>query len=182
LTREPGPEVVAKARRVLMIALDADGVLTDGSITVLADGGEARSFHSRDGLGVKLGQKCGLKFAIVSGRSSRVVEARGKELGFVAVEQGIADKAACLARLAEREGIPLDAVCYMGDDLVDLPALRLAGLSAAPADADAHVLRLVDWTSVAGGGRGAVRELIDLVLEARGAWERATGAYFGGER
>ena len=177
--REPGPDVVAKASRIRMIVLDADGVLTDGAIVVFADGGEARSFHSRDGLGVKLGQKAGLTFALVSGRSSRTVEARARELGFAAVEQGISDKAACLARIAERVGVPLEEVCYMGDDLVDLPALRLAGLSAAPADADPNVLEAVDWITGPAGGRGAVREVIDIVLKARDAWPQVTAAYFG---
>jgi 3-deoxy-D-manno-octulosonate 8-phosphate phosphatase (KDO 8-P phosphatase) len=178
--REPEAGILAKASRVAMIVLDADGVLTDGAIVVLADGGEARNFHSRDGLGIKLGQKAGLKFAIVSGRTSRTVEARGRELGFVAVEQGVADKAACLTRLAEREGVALEAICFMGDDLVDLPALRLAGFAAAPADADPHVTGAVDWVASARGGRGAVREVIDLVLKARGAWDHVTAAYFGG--
>ena len=177
--RQPSAEITAKASQVEMIVVDADGVLTDGAITVFADGGESRNFHSRDGLGVKLGQKAGLKFAIVSGRSSLAVAARGRELGFVAIEHGVADKAACLARLAEREGVALSAICFVGDDLVDLPALRRAGLSAAPADADPNVVRLVDWVTAPAGGRGAVREVIETVLRARGLWDSTVSSYLG---
>lgn len=175
-----GSEISARARRVRLVVLDADGVLTDGSIHVASDGSEARSFHSRDGLGIRLGQRAGLRFAILSGRRSRVVDARAEELDFVDVRQGVEDKGAVLGQIAARQELPLEAVCYMGDDVVDLPALRRAGFSAAPADADAEVREAVHLVTAAVGGRGAVRETVDFLLRAQGRYEEVTAPYRSG--
>jgi 3-deoxy-D-manno-octulosonate 8-phosphate phosphatase (KDO 8-P phosphatase) len=172
-------DVDGRARRIRLVVLDADGVLTDGRITVFADGNESRSFFSRDGLAVKIGQRAGLRFAVISGRVSKVVDARAKELGFVECLQGVHDKGATLRELAARHDVALDEVAFVGDDLVDLPAMRLSGLAAAPADADPAAREAAQWVSPSGGGRGAVREFIELVLRAQGAWERVTAAYHG---
>lgn len=172
----PAP-IVAKAGRVRLIAVDSDGVLTDGRIIIGSDGTEFRAFHSRDGLGVKLGQRAGLRFAVVSGRTSAVLAARAGELGFEEIHQGVDDKGACIRGILERHGLPREALCYVGDDLNDLPALRVAGLSAAPADADPEVRRAVDWVTTPAGGRGAVREVIDLILEAKNARAAVIAAY-----
>lgn len=173
-------ENAARARRVRLVVLDADGVLTDGSIHVASDGSEARAFHSRDGLGIRLGQRAGLRFAILSGRRSRVVDARAEELDFVDVRQGVEDKGTVLGEIAARQEIPLEAVCYMGDDVVDLPALRRAGFSAAPADADSEVREAVHLVTAAAGGRGAVREAVDFLLRAQGRYEEVTAPYRSG--
>ena len=170
-----------KAAKVRLVVLDADGVLTDGRIIVFADGNEARAFHARDGLAVKLGQRGGLAFAIVSGRRSPVVESRARELGFVACEQGVDDKRGRLRTLADRLGMTSTEVCYMGDDVVDLPALRWAGFSVAPADADPAVRARVDWVTPSGGGRGAVRETVEMILRSSGAWTRVAAEYHGGD-
>lgn len=169
-----------KAGKVGLVLLDADGVLTDGSIVAFADGNEARAFSSRDGLGIRLGQRAGLAFGVVSGRISRVVSRRAEELGFVVCLEGVEDKAASVASVAERLGYAMEQVCFVGDDLVDLPALRRAGFSAAPADADPRVRDAVDWVAPSGGGRGAVREIVEFVLRARGAWDEATRAFVEG--
>lgn len=173
--------VASRARRVRLVVLDADGVLTDGAITISSDGSDARNFYSRDGLGVRMGQRAGLRFAVLSGRSSRAVAARATELDFVACLQGIQEKGGALRELAASCGVPLDEVAYVGDDLVDLPALRLAGLAVAPADAERVVRESVHLVTEAPGGRGAVREVIDAVLRARGDWDRITAAYLGKE-
>lgn len=179
MTRDLQPHVLKRARGVRLVLLDVDGVLTDGRIIVLADGNEARAFHSRDGLGIRVGEKAGLRFGVVSGRSTPIVELRASELDFVAVRQGVDDKAACLRELANHLGVPLEAVCFVGDDIVDLPAMRLAGLSAAPADADDHVLREAHYVAPRGGGRGAVRDVIEMLLDAQGTWGEATRRYLG---
>ena len=175
----PGDDLHGRARRVRLVVLDADGVLTDGSITVFADGNEARSFFSRDGLAVKLGQRAGLRFAVISGRTSKVVEARSRELGFVECVQGAHDKAGELREMAARQSVALDEIVFVGDDLVDLAPMRLAGLAAAPADADATARAAAHWVCTSGGGRGAVREVIELVLRAQGTWDRVTAVYHG---
>ncbi|HEX6853514.1 MAG TPA: HAD hydrolase family protein [Candidatus Polarisedimenticolaceae bacterium] len=172
-------EVDGRARRVRLVVLDADGVMTDGRITVFADGNESRNFFSRDGLAVKIGQRAGLRFAVISGRTSKVVDARARELGFVECLQGIHDKGATLRELAARQNVALDEVAFVGDDLVDLPAMRLSGFAAAPADADAEARAAAHWVTPSPGGRGAVRDFVELVLRAQGTWERITAAYHG---
>jgi 3-deoxy-D-manno-octulosonate 8-phosphate phosphatase (KDO 8-P phosphatase) len=168
-----------RAHRVRLVVLDADGVLTDGRITVFADGNESRNFFSRDGLAVKIAQRAGLRFAVISGRTSKVVEARVRELGFVECVQGAHDKGGELREMAARQNVALDEIAFVGDDLVDLPPMRLAGLAAAPADADPAVREAAHWVSPSGGGRGAVREVVELVLRAQGTWDRVTAVYHG---
>lgn len=166
-----GPSATERARRVRLVVLDADGVLTDGNILVSSDGVDARAFSTRDGLGTRLGQRAGLRFALLSGRTSEAVAMRARELDFVDVRQRCDDKGPALESIAARQNVTLEQVCYMGDDLVDLPALRRAGFSAAPADADPRVLDAVHWVSRSRGGRGAVRELVETILVAQGRWD-----------
>jgi 3-deoxy-D-manno-octulosonate 8-phosphate phosphatase (KDO 8-P phosphatase) len=163
--------ILERARRVRLVVLDADGVLTDGRIVIHSDGTDSRCFSTRDGLGTRLGQRAGLRFALLSGRTSEAVSIRARELDFVDVRQGSDDKGTILAMIAARQRLPLEAVCYMGDDLVDLPALRKAGFSAAPADADPSVLEAVHWISASAGGHGAVRDLVETILRAQGRWD-----------
>ena len=173
-------EIAARARKVRLVVLDADGVMTDGMIHVGSEGSDARSFSVRDGMGTRLGQIGGLRFALLSGRVSEAVSIRARELDFVEVRQGIGAKGPALAAIAGRQDVSLEAVCYMGDDLVDLPALRLAGFSAAPADAEGAVRTEVDWVATAPGGHGAVRELVEKILRAQGRWEEVTRPYRAG--
>lgn len=174
------PEAVfERARKVRLVLMDADGVLTDGRIILFADGNEARSYHARDGLAIRIGQSGGLEFGVVSGRRSAAVEARAKELDFVEIHQKVAAKGACVEDIARRRGLRLDEVCFVGDDIVDVPAFRRCGLAVAPADADPEVFAHVHHVGAAEGGRGIVREVVDLILKAHGAWERATASYLG---
>ncbi len=171
------PVLIERARKVRLVLMDADGVLTDGRIVVLADGNEARAYHARDGLAVRIGQNGGLDFGVVSGRRSNAVAARAKELDFVEIHQLVAAKGPCLEEIAHRRGLPLDQICFVGDDIVDVPAFRRCGLAVAPADADPGVFPHVHHVGVADGGRGIVREVVDLILRANGTWDSATAAY-----
>jgi 3-deoxy-D-manno-octulosonate 8-phosphate phosphatase (KDO 8-P phosphatase) len=169
--------VIERARKVRLVLMDADGVLTDGRIIVLADGNEARAYHARDGLAVRIGQTGGLAFGVVSGRRSRAVEARAKELDFVEIHEHVAAKGACVEEIARRRGMGLEEICFVGDDIVDVPAFRRCGLAVAPADADPQVFPHVHHVGVSEGGRGIVREVVDLILHAHGSWDSATAVY-----
>jgi 3-deoxy-D-manno-octulosonate 8-phosphate phosphatase (KDO 8-P phosphatase) len=169
--------VIERARKVRLVLMDADGVLTDGRILVFADGNEARAYHARDGLAVRIGQTGGLDFGVVSGRRSNAVEARAIELDFVEVHQRVAAKGACVVEIARRRGLRLEEICFMGDDIVDIPAFRRCGFAVAPADADPEVFAHVHHVGANDGGRGIVREVVDIILHAHGSWDAATAAY-----
>ena len=177
MTREIPQDVRDRASRITLVLMDADGVLTDGRIIVFADGNDARAYHARDGLAVRLGQSAGIAFGVVSGRRSPAVALRAQELDFVEIHQGIGAKGACVEEIARRRGIAPEAICFIGDDIVDVPAFRRSGLAIAPADADPEVLPRVHWVGACDGGRGIVRETVDLILRARGAWAHATAPY-----
>ena len=170
----PDPESVARAARIRLVLFDADGVLTDGAILVGAGGLDVRAFYVRDGLGILLGREAGLAFGIVSGRRSPAVAERAADLGIVEVHQGVPDKVACVLAIAARHDLALDAVCFVGDDLVDAPIMRRVGLGVAPQDATPEARAAAHYVTTASGGRGAAREEIDLVLHASGRWPAAT--------
>jgi 3-deoxy-D-manno-octulosonate 8-phosphate phosphatase (KDO 8-P phosphatase) len=167
-----------RASQVRLILMDVDGVLTDGRIHVSDQGIESRAFDARDGLGIKLGQKAGLTFGIISGRESSLVEKRSRELGIDEIHQRIHDKLGRAREIQERLSIEADAVCYVGDDLIDLPLMRAVGFAAAPADAMAEVRAVAHLVTGKNGGRGAVREVIDRVLQASGRWDDVTRHYY----
>lgn len=153
---------------IRMLALDVDGVLTDGSIFMDNAGQEYKAFYVRDGHGLKLLQRAGIQIALITGRSSGVVEARARELGITYVYQGALDKRLPFLELKKSTGLADREIAYMGDDVVDLPILAQAGLAAAPADAHETVLERVHFVSRHAGGRGAVREFCDLLLKGQG--------------
>ena len=173
------PELKERAARVRLIVLDSDGVLTDGRIVLCSDGSETRSFDVTDGFGIRIGQKAGLAFAIVSGRRSEVLARRAAELDIHELHQRILDKAGCVQGILERVGIPAEAACFVGDDLIDLPAMRIVGLAAAPANAQSAVQEMAHFVSGRDGGRGAVREVIELVLRSGGKWDDAVQRFVG---
>jgi 3-deoxy-D-manno-octulosonate 8-phosphate phosphatase (KDO 8-P phosphatase) len=166
-----------RAARVRLILLDVDGVLTDGSIHLAPGGADGRSFYVRDGLAIRLGQRAGLTFGIVSGRATPVVDERAAELDITEVHQREHDKAGRLREIGERLGVPASAVCFIGDDLIDVPAMRGAGFAAAPADASAEAIESAHYVTRCAGGRGAVREVIELVLRASGKWDEVTASF-----
>lgn len=162
-----------------MLLFDVDGVLTDGSIEVHDDGSESKSFFIRDGAALVWARREGLKIGLLSGRSSAATTRRAAELGIAIVVQGVTDKGAACSEILEAHGMADLDVAYMGDDLLDLPVLARAGLSAAPADAVDEVKARVHWVSSHAGGRGAVREFIELILKARGRWSTTVHAIGG---
>src|SRR5262245_21984213 len=149
----PAPRAVPGVR---LFVMDVDGTLTDGTLTYGPDGGEWKTFHARDGMGVHLLHVAGIVPALVTGRSSEIVVRRARELGIQEVVQAAKDKAAEVRALCGRHGVGAEAAAYMGDDLSDLPPMRAVGFSAAPADAAPEVRRAATFVAAAGGGRGAV--------------------------
>ena len=160
-----------------LLLFDVDGVLTDGAVLMHADGSESKSFHIRDGAALVWAQRAGLSVGFLSARTSGATAQRAAQLGIRIVSQGVAHKADAYEAICRQAGLEDSAVAFMGDDLLDLPVLSRAGLSAAPADAAPEVLASVDWVSSSGGGRGAARELIELVLRAQGRWNDVVQQY-----
>lgn len=156
------------ALAIRLLALDVDGVLTDGRITYGNDGEELKSFNIKDGLGIKLLQRAGIEVAIITGRQSAIVARRAGELGIGTIIQGREDKITALRELCEERKLTLDACAYMGDDLPDLAAIQAAAIGMTVADACSAVARAADWQSGYAGGCGAVREASEALLEARG--------------
>jgi 3-deoxy-D-manno-octulosonate 8-phosphate phosphatase (KDO 8-P phosphatase) len=150
--------------QIKAIALDVDGVLTDGSFWWGPNGEEFKQFNFADVMGISLGRKAGMLFALISGEASPLVDRFAEKMGIVDVHKGCKDKASALRAFAEKNGLELKAICFMGDDVNDLPAMELAGFSAAPASAQKAVLPRVDHITQRLGGQGAVRELVDLLL------------------
>ena len=168
---------VKNAAKIKLLALDVDGVLTDGSINIGAEGELFKAFHARDGLGLSCLLRSGVRVAIITGRKSAIIHRRAEELGITELYEGIKDKRKILAELAEQGGLAREEIAYMGDDLNDLPALTYAGLACAPADAAPEVLAVSRFISTKCGGRGAVREAAELILKAQGKWTEIVDAY-----
>ncbi len=156
---------------IRLIISDVDGVLTDGRITIDNAGIETKSFFVRDGLGIKLWQRCGFAFALLTARNSQVVKIRAGELGVSVVRQGFSDKLPAAREIFEELGVAPEEVCYIGDDLPDLPVMYEVGLPVTVADGAPEVQAASTWTMSASGGRGAVRELVQRLLVAKGRWE-----------
>ena len=166
-----------KARKVRWLVLDVDGVLTDGRIILDGGAGEWKAFDVRDGQRIVLAAHEGIRTVFLTGRSSRVVERRAAELGVHRVFQGASDKGGVMDLFFREEGARPEETAYLGDDIVDLPALRRAGLAAAVADAVPEVRAVADWTAASPGGHGAVRELVEFILAAQGRWESALARF-----
>jgi 3-deoxy-D-manno-octulosonate 8-phosphate phosphatase (KDO 8-P phosphatase) len=169
--RRRGAAVRARARRVEMILMDVDGTLTDGTLAVLPDGEEVKSYHVRDGLGILLAQMAGLRLGIITGKTSKSLERRAERLRIFEVHQGVLDKTKALREILEKQALAPEAVAYIGDDLGDVEVMRSVGLAAAVADAHPEARRHAHYVCRAAGGRGAVRELIEFILDAQGKWE-----------
>jgi 3-deoxy-D-manno-octulosonate 8-phosphate phosphatase (KDO 8-P phosphatase) len=157
----------ASLHRVRLLAMDVDGVLTDAGMYYSESGDELKKFNTRDGMGIKLLQAAGLVTAFITREKTAIVERRGQKLAVPEVHQGVDDKLAVLTTLAQKYGLSLDQVSYIGDDVNDLEALRAVGFSAAPADAMPSVLTAVHYICAEKGGEGAVREIADLILSAQ---------------
>jgi 3-deoxy-D-manno-octulosonate 8-phosphate phosphatase (KDO 8-P phosphatase) len=173
----PAAALAARAAGLAWLLFDVDGVLTDGRLLYGADGEQWKLFDVRDGLGLKLAQRDGLKVGLLSGRESRALEMRAQELGVDALVMNRNDKGAAFGELLRAQATTADRVAYLGDDLVDLPVLLACGLSFAPADAVPEVRCRVHHVLARPGGRAAAREMVETVLRARGAWDRLIAGF-----
>jgi len=178
----PSDEVTQRARPIRLLLMDCDGVLTDGSLYYSLDGeralAEDKVFHIHDGLGLRLAREAGLKTGIISGRLSRALAARAKELGIDHLHQGSEDKLAAYETIRAAEKLADDQIAYIGDDLPDLPLLRRAGLAIAVFDAVSEIRQRAHFITQHCGGRGAVREAVELILKAQGQWEEVLQRYW----
>jgi len=174
----PDPaDLERRLARVQLLLLDVDGVLTDGGVTWSNEGVEAKTFHIRDGLGLRLWQRSGCRAGIVTGRSSHVVQLRAEELGIGIVRQGVDDKLEAAAAIVAECGLSWEQTAFMGDDLPDLPVVMRSGVGLAVADACPEVRAAAALVTGLPGGRGAVREAIERMLRARGSWEAIVARY-----
>jgi 3-deoxy-D-manno-octulosonate 8-phosphate phosphatase (KDO 8-P phosphatase) len=169
--------VTDACRQVELILSDVDGVLTDGAIWYDNQGVELKGFHIRDGLGIKLWQRAGFRFGVLTARTSHIVKLRAVELGIDIVRQGFEDKLPTALEIIRDCRLTPEQVCYIGDDLTDLPVIRHVGLGAAVADAVAEVRAAAAYTTQLPGGRGAVRELIETILKSKSRWDDAIQRY-----
>ncbi len=165
------PEIRQRAKNIRLVVLDVDGVLTDGRIIYTDAGEEIKCFHVRDGHGIRMLQQVGIEVALITGRHSQAVAQRAQNLQIVHVFQGVREKVAVLQALQTELGISPTATAVVGDDLVDLGMMQQAGLAVAVADAPPEVRDRAHWVTCQPGGRGAVREMAELILKAQGRWE-----------
>jgi 3-deoxy-D-manno-octulosonate 8-phosphate phosphatase (KDO 8-P phosphatase) len=163
-------DVVARARKIRLLVMDVDGVLTDGRMVLSDKGDELKMFHTHDGIGLALAHRAGLKTAMITGETSPIAKARGEKLGVDTVVLGARRKGEAVEALLAGLGLPAHALAYIGDDLLDVPALGRAGLAIAVADAVADVKAVAHVVTEAPGGRGAVRECVELILRAQRVW------------
>lgn len=166
-----------KAARIRLLALDVDGVLTDGRLYFAEDGQEFKTFDTQDGHGIKMLQHAGIEVAIITGRTTKLVQRRAGNLGIRHLLQGREDKLVALRELTADLGVELDEVAYVGDDWPDLPAILAAGLGVAVANAHGELRARADHVTTLAGGRGAVREVCDLLLNAQGRYNDALAPY-----
>ena len=164
-------ELLILAEQIKLLVLDVDGVLTDGSIILDSGDNELKAFHVRDGHGVKMLMSAGINVAIITGRSSKVVERRAKELGISEVFQKCHDKAIAYRKLADKYSLQDSEIAYVGDDIVDISVLRMCGFPVAVSDAEDEVKNFAQMITKKGGGRGAVREVCNFLLKAKGLRE-----------
>jgi YrbI family 3-deoxy-D-manno-octulosonate 8-phosphate phosphatase len=166
-----------RCRNIELLLSDVDGVLTDGGIWYDNQGVELKAFHIRDGLGIKLWQRAGFRFGVLTARTSHIVKLRAQELGVEIVRQGFENKLPVALDIFREQRLAAEQVCYVGDDLTDLPLIRHVGLGVAVADAASEVRAAAGYITKTTGGRGAVRELVELILKAKSRWEDVIQRY-----
>ena len=169
--------LTASLQKIKLLALDVDGVLTDGSIYISPAGEVFKGFNAKDGMGISCALRSGLQIAVITGRQSPIVERRCEELGITLLQQGVKDKRLALQQMAQELGLVREEIAYMGDDLNDIPAFKASGLNLVPADAAMEVLAVADIITKASGGRGAVREAITMILAAQDNWNVIVNSY-----
>ncbi len=166
-----------KAEKIKLIILDVDGTLTDGKLYIDNNGLESKAFNVKDGMSITQGIKYGMKFAIITGKTSEIVKIRAKELGIEDIYQNVSNKIKILNEILEKYGITYEETAYMGDDINDIPAIIRSGITGAPYDSASDVLNMVDFKSSFKGGEGAVREFVEYILRENGIWEKILDDY-----
>ena len=169
--------LTASLQKIKLLALDVDGVLTDGSIYISPAGEGFKGVNAKDGIGISCALRSGLQIAVITGRQSPIVERRCEELGITLLQQGVKDKRLALQQMAQKLGLVREEIAYMGDDLNDIPAFKASGLNLVPADAAIEVMAVADIITKASGGRGAVREAITMILAAQDNWNVIVNSY-----
>ena len=169
--------LTASLQKIKLLALDVDGVLTDGSIYISPAGEVFKGFNAKDGMGISCALRSGLQIAVITGRQSPIVERRCEELGITLLQQGVKDKRLALQQMAQELGLTREEIAYMGDDLNDIPAFKASGLNFVPADGSIEILAVADIITKASGGRGAVREAITMILAAQDNWNVIVNSY-----
>ena len=169
--------LTASLQKIKLLALDVDGVLTDGSIYISPAGEVFKGFNAKDGMGISCALRSGLQIAVITGRQSPIVERRCEELGITLLQQGVKDKRLALQQMAQKLGLVREEIAYMGDDLNDIPAFKASGLNLVPADAAIEVMAVADIITKTSGGRGAVREAITMILAAQDNWNVIVNSY-----
>lgn len=170
-------DILERASRIKLVIFDVDGVLTDGSLFFGDDGQEYKAFNSRDGHGIKMLLRHDVEIGIITGRTSQVVEHRMQNLGITHIYQGQPDKLPAFHELTEKLGVTTNEVAYVGDDVVDLPVMRKVGFAIAVQDAHPMVLKHSHWQTASPGGRGAARDVCELIMEAKGVLESTLSSY-----
>jgi 3-deoxy-D-manno-octulosonate 8-phosphate phosphatase (KDO 8-P phosphatase) len=176
--RKLSPNVRQCILRVKCLLLDVDGVLTDGKVYLGAGGDEVKVFDLRDGSGIKLAQMAGLKVGFISGRPSAATARRAKELAVDWLIQGAREKGRTVTELGQKTGFSLEQICFVGDDILDLPALKIVGFPVTVADAALDAKGAARYVTHANGGNGAVREVVELIVRTQGLWQNAIEAYW----
>ncbi len=171
-------EVRTRVERVKILVLDVDGVMTDGRLIYHDDGTESKAFDVRDGHGIKMLKQAGIETALISGRSSPLVEKRAADLGITEVVQGVRDKVPHLETILSAKNLKFDEAAFMGDDVVDLTVMNRVGFAVVVADGSEYLFDTAHYVTLAPGGRGAVREVAELILGVQGLWDKVARPYF----
>ena len=170
-------DLLEKAKNIELVVFDVDGVMTDGGLFFGDDGQEYKAFHSKDGHGMRMLHEAGIRSAIITGRQSNVVEHRMKDIGVNLLYQGYRDKTPAFDALLEETGFSIEQIAFVGDDVVDLPVMTRVGLAIAVQDSHPYVKQHAHWITPRDGGRGAVRDVCEFLLEARGVLASALESY-----
>jgi 3-deoxy-D-manno-octulosonate 8-phosphate phosphatase (KDO 8-P phosphatase) len=170
-------KLIAKIRSIRLLILDVDGVMTDGRIIMDHAGREIKNFDVKDGHGIKVLMRYGIDVILVTGRRSTVVEHRARDLGIGEVHQGVTNKLEIGDTILRNRSMNYEQIAFVGDDIVDIPLLRRVGFSAAVADAAEDVRKCADYVTIRKGGRGAVREVCEIILKAKGEWADVAKRY-----
>ena len=178
VTKRLSAEVRKQVEAVKLLVLDVDGVMTDGRLYYHDDGTESKAFDVRDGHGIKMLKQAGIETVLISGRSSPLVEKRAADLGIKDVVQGVRDKVPVLEKLLSEKKVGIEETAYVGDDVVDLPVMNRVRFAVAVADASEYLFDIAHYVTLAQGGKGAVREVAELILGVQNKWDKVAQVYF----